>query len=139
MPDEGGATKMKVPQEPTTKEPQISINRSNIKVPVDIQDALEIKEELYAADGTGAQQITMDKRGYDKVQVTAHSSNAANLHIYTVDYSYDNVTWYNAYTSAGAERTIEHTYPDVSARYWRLGSDAVAGVHTVDLVLASTP
>ena len=138
MPDEGGATRMKIPQE-VTKEPQISINRSNIQVPCDIQNALEIREELYNADGTAAQAITMDKRGYGKIQMTAYSDNAALLHTYTWDFSYDNVNWYNHYTSVAPERERQLTAPDVAARYWRLGSDAVPGVHGVDLVMGAVP
>ena len=136
MPEEGGAVKCTTPQEPGTCEPQMSINKANIKVPVDIQDALEIKEELYAADGTAAQSITMDKRGYGFVQALALST-AAKLHIYILEYSFDNAVWFNEYTSGAAELSINRTTSS-TARYWRLSSDAVGGAHTLSLVLGAT-
>jgi len=128
-----------LPQEPGTKEQMMSINKSNIKVPCDIQDQLEIKEELYAADGTAAQSITCDTRGYGTKQFTCKSSNVAKVHIYTIDYSFDNVNWYNQYTTpAGGEVSTSQTCIS-AARYWRASSDAVAGAHTVDLILGAVP
>jgi hypothetical protein len=136
MPEEGTSTARTEPQEPGTNEQQISVNKSNIKVPVDIQDALEIKEELYAADGTAAQNITMDKRGYGFVQALAKST-AAKLHTYTLEYSFDNINWYNQYTSGAPELSTNQTLSS-TARYWRWSSDAVAGAHTLDLILGAT-
>lgn len=96
------------------------------------------RTELYAADGTVVQSITMNKGTCSNVQISAVST-AALLHIFVVDFSYDNVTWYNHYTSAAAELTRHLTAPSVSARFWRLSSDAVVGAHTLALVLAASP
>lgn len=98
-----------------------------------------LKTELYGADGTVARQINLDKKHHSKLQMSARSSLLANPHTYTLDFSYDNVTWYNHYISAAPEQERHLTIPDVAARYWRLLSDAVVGAHTVDLVLASVP
>ena len=80
----------------------------------------------------------MNKGSGSNVQISAVST-AALLHTFVVDFSYDNVTWYNHYTSGAPELTKHLTAPNVSARFWRLSSDAVVGAHTVDLVLAATP
>jgi len=137
MPEEGDIARATLPQEPGTNEQQISVNKSNIKVPVDIQDALEIKEELYGADGTSAQgPITLDKRGYTLIQFDGHSSSAAKPHTFTVEYSFDNITWYNQYTSPAPEQNLSKTV-ESAARYWRISSDAVAGAHNIDLVLGA--
>jgi hypothetical protein len=136
MPDNFSTTKSKVNQEPGTKEMQISINKSNIKVPVDIQDALEITELLMGADGTAAQAISMDKRGYAMVNIRCFAS-AAAVHTYVVDYSFDNVTWINYYTSGAPETLYNPAAFWHSARYWRITTAGVGGAHTVDLILAS--
>jgi len=132
MPEEGGPTRWTIPQEPGTKEPMFSINKSNIKVPVDIQDALGIKEDLYQALGTAQQQITMDKRGYSRAHYEFHCTVA---HTVTIEYSYDNVSWYYheiIVQSYGVSKTVSS-----AAQYWRLTSDAVVGSTAVDLVLSS--
>jgi len=136
MPEEGANTRYSIPQEPGTKEPQYSINKSNIKVPVDIQDALEITEILMGADGTAAQAITMDKRGYAMVNIRGFAS-AAAVHTYVVDYSFDNVNWINYYTSGAPETLYNPVAFWHSARYWRITTAGVGGAHTIDLILAA--
>ena len=125
-----------VPQEPNTKEQQISVNKSNIKVPVDIQDALEIVETLGPIDGTVAENIAMDKRGYAMMGIYA-TATAGKTHTYTVQYSYDNVVWITYYTSAAPEVTYSPAAFLHAARYWTLSSDAVAGVHNVTLIMGA--
>jgi hypothetical protein len=138
VPDNFSTTKSKVGQEPGTKEMQISVNKSNIKVPIDIQDALEILEGLWMVDGTVAQgPVTLDKRGYGFVQILFKSNTVGKLHILTIDFSFDNVTWYNEYISGAAEQSKNYTLSS-TARYWRASTDAVAGAHTVDIVLGAT-
>jgi hypothetical protein len=128
-----------VPQEPGTKEPQMSINKSNIKVPVDVQDVLEIYEGLWAVSGLAAQAITCDTRGYKIKQYLCKSNTPGELHTWTIDYSFDNVTWYNQYTS-GAPEVSTGAYVTSAARYWRASSNNNGGgAHTVDLVLGSVP
>ena len=128
-----------LPQEPGTKQQLVSIDKANIKTPVDIQDQLEIYDGLWGADGTAAQgPITCDTRGYGSKQFTCVSNTAGKLHIWTIAYSFDNVTWYNHYVSAGAELSTSQTVIS-AARYWRASSDAVAGAHTVDLILGAVP
>jgi len=132
MPEEGGPTRWTIPQCPGTKELMIDIAKADIKTPIDIQDALEIKEELYAALGTAAQSITMDKRGYSRAHYEFHCTTA---HTVTVEYSYDNATWYQheiIIMAFGVSKTVNS-----AARYWRLSSDAIGGSATVDLVLGS--
>jgi hypothetical protein len=136
MPDNFSTTKSKVGQEPGTKEIQISVNKSNIKVPIDIQDALEIVEML-TVTGTVLNSITMDKRGYAMVNIYALSDTGGKTHTYIVDYSYDNVTWINYYTSGAPELGYNPAAFWHSARYWRIAFDAVAGAHNVTLILAS--
>jgi hypothetical protein len=137
MTEEGASTRRTVPQEPGTKQMMISVDKSNIKVPVDVQDALEINESL-TVTGTVLNSITMDKRGYGFVQALAYSDVGARTHIYTLDFSFDNALWFNEYTSAIAEVSINRTVSS-TARYWRLGFDAnAASNHNVTVVLGAT-
>lgn len=139
MPEEGQTTRWTIPQEPVTKEPMYSINKSNIKVPVDIQGVLEIYETLYAASGLAVQTITMDKQGYGFVQALAKSLTPGELHTFTLDFSFDNVNWYNEYTSGVAELSINRTLSS-TAKFWRLSSNNNGGAaHNVDLILGATP
>jgi hypothetical protein len=116
----------------------IDVAKSDIKVPVDIQDALEILESLMAASGLVAQSITMDKRGYGFVQALAKSNTPGELHTWTLEFSFDNATWYTEYVSGAPEVSINRTSSS-AARYWRLSSNNNGGAaHTVDLVLAAT-
>jgi hypothetical protein len=116
----------------------MSLDKANIKCPVDIQDQLEIYEGLWAADGTAAQTITCDTRGYGTKQFTCLSNTAGKLHIWTISYSFDNVTWYVHYASAGAELSTSQTVIS-AARYWKVASDAVVGAHTEDLIIGAVP
>ena len=96
------------------------------------------RTELYAADGTAAKNVVLNKGTFSNVQMSAVST-AAKLHTFVLDFSYDNAVWYNHYTSGAPELTKQLIAPSVSARFWRLSSDAVAGAHTEDLVLAASP
>lgn len=137
MTEEGASTRRTVPQVPGTKEMMIDVAKSDIKVPVDMQDALEINE-LLTASGTAILSITMDKRGYGFVQAVAFSSNPVLTHLYTLEYSFDNAQWFTEYLSAIAEISINRTVSS-TARYWRLSSDANAGgAHNVTLILGAT-
>lgn len=136
MPEEGSVTRWVIPQEPGTKEPMFSINKSNIKVPVDIQDALEILESVMAS-AVSPVSITMDGRGYGFKQALGMAT-VGDTRTYLVEFSFDNATWYTEYTSLVPERSINRTLSS-SARYWRLtatDTDATGG--TVDLVLGAT-
>lgn len=125
-----------VPQEPNTNQPQISVDKSNIKVPVDIQDALEILESITASAATPVS-ITMDGRGYGFKQALGMAS-AGKTRTFLVEFSFDNVTWYTEYTSGVPELSINRTLSS-TARYWRLtATDTLASGGTVDLVLGAT-
>jgi hypothetical protein len=136
MPEEGANTRYSIPQEPGTKEPQYSINKSNIKVPVDIQDALEILESLMDSVATPVS-ITLDKRGYGFVQAVA-TADPGKTRTYLIEFSFDNARWYPEYTSGVPELNINRSVSS-SARYWRLtATDTLASGGEVDLILGAT-
>ncbi len=135
MPEEGANTRFSIPQEPGTKEPQYSINKSNIKVPVDIQDALEINESLLDSEATPVT-ITMDSRGYGLKQAVG-VADAGKTRTYLIEFSFDNARWYPEYVSAIPELSINRTLSS-SARYWRLtATDTLASGGQVDLILGA--
>ena len=125
-----------VPQEPNTNQPQISVDKSNIKVPIDVQDALEIVESITASALTPVT-ITMDGRGYGFKQVLGVSS-GVTTRTFLVEFSFDNVTWFTDYTSGVPEVSINRTQSS-TARYWRLtATDTLPSGGTVSLVLGAT-
>jgi len=128
-----------VPQEPNTNQPQISVDKSNIKVPVDVQDALGILEGLWGVSGLiASQNITMDKRGYGFAQALAKSNTPGELHTWTIEFSFDNVTWYPEYVSGAPEVSINRTLSS-AAEFWRLSTVTNGGAgHTIDMVLSAT-
>ena len=136
MTEEGASTRRTVPQEPGTKQMMISVDKSNIKVPVDIQDALEIVESIMDSVATPVS-ITMDGRGYGFKQAFA-TADAGKTRTFLVEFSFDNARWYIEYTSGVPELYINRSLSS-TARYWRpTATDTLASGGEVDLVLGAT-
>ena len=114
-----------------------TIAGSEIQVPVDIQNILPGKAELYGADESAAQSIMLDSGGLKTIDITCHATTATT---FTIEYSYDNSHWYNYYTSGAAE-TDHHVVPTSGAEYIRVSSAAagVSGTDTVDLAIGAKP
>ena len=136
MPEEGSNTRNSIPQEPGTKQLMISVDKSNIKVPIDVQDALEVVESITASALTPVT-ITMDGRGYGFKQALGVSS-GVTTRTFLVEFSFDNVTWFTDYTSGVPEVSINRTQSS-TARYWRItATDTLVSGGTVSLVLGAT-
>lgn len=115
---------------------RIAVASSEIQVPVDIQNILPRKSELYGADETVAQSIQLDIGGFKTVEILARASAPTT---FRVEFSFDGATWFTYYSSP----TSETFYNDVivtSAGYIRLSSDAAgAAGDTVDLIISAKP
>jgi len=90
--------------------------------------------QLFGADETVAQSITLDSAGRPVLEVYARASAATTFYL---DVSPDNVNWINGYKSWATVTEVKDGYFN-SFRYLRLRSVA-AGVSgdTIDLVLTS--
>ena len=136
MTEEGASTRRTVPQEPGTKQMMISVDKSNIKVPVDVQDALPINESLLDSVATPVS-ITMDGRGYGFKQAVA-TADAGKTRTYLIEFSFDNARWYTEYTSGVPELSINRSLSS-TAPFWRLtATDTLASGGEVDLILGAT-
>jgi len=113
-----------------------AIAGSEIQVPVDLQSVLPKKAELYSADETVDQTVTLDIGGFKLVEVVCEADAATT---FTVEYSFDNSHWFTYYSSASAETS----YNDVfwtAAQYIRVRSSAAgASGDKVRLVVGAKP
>ena len=106
------------------------------EIRTNLQDISIKKVELYDADETLDQSISLDIGGYKLVEVACSASAPTT---FTVEYSFDNTHWFTYYTSSSAETS----YNDVfwtAAQYIRVSSAAAgAAGYTVSLVIAAKP
>lgn len=125
------------PTEPPENIP-ISIENSSIQVPVDLQSILPKKAELYDADETTAQSISLDIGGFKTVEVLCQATAATT---FKVEYSFDNTHWFTHYVTAGtAGETSYHDVFQTAAQYIRVSSEAAGGTaDTVTLIIAAKP
>ena len=114
----------------------VTISDSEIQVPVDIQSVLPKKAELYGADETSDQTISLNIGGFKLVEVVCEADTATT---FTVEYSFDNNHWFTYYSSASDETS----YNDVfwtGAQYIRVSSASAGGAgDTVSLVVGAKP
>mgnify|MGYP001626290506 CR=1 FL=1 len=90
--------------------------------------------QLFGADETAAQSVTLDSKGHKLLEVYGCASASTTFHL---DVSNDNVNWIADYKVYSAVTSVKETLWN-GFRYVRFKSDAagVAG-DTVDLVLAA--
>ena len=114
----------------------VTISDSEIQVPADIQSVLPKSAELYDADETSAQSISLDIGGFKLVEVVCEADTATT---FTVEYSFDNSHWFTYYSSASAETS----YNDVfwtGAQYIKVSSAANGSSgDTVSLAIGAKP
>lgn len=115
---------------------KVDIASSDIQVPVDLQSILPKKAELYNADLTVDQEVSLDIGGFKTVEVYAEATSATT---FIVEFSFDNVHWFEYYRSPTAETKYNDVFT-TCAQYIRLRSLAsgVAG-DTVTLVIGAKP
>lgn len=115
---------------------KVDIANAETTVPVSLQSTSEKKAELYNADETVAQSVTLDIGGYKFVEVYAEATSPTT---FTVEFSFDNVHWFTRYQSANAETKYNDVFM-TGARYIRLSSaPAGAAGDTVTLVIGAKP
>jgi len=109
---------------------------SEIQIPIGLQSVLPKKAELYGADETVAQSISLDVGGFKLVEVYCVADAATT---FTVQFSWDNTHWFTYYTSPAAETK----YSDVfwtAAQYIKVSSAAAgAAGNKVSLVIGAKP
>jgi len=113
---------------------RISIAGSEIQVPVDLQNILPKKAELYDAPETTSQSVVLDIGGLKLVEVLCRATYPTT---FTVEYSFDSSHWFTHYQSV----TAETGYSDVfwtGAQYIRVSS-AATSTGTVSLVIGAKP
>jgi hypothetical protein len=113
-----------------------AIASSEIQVPIDLQSILPKKAELYGADETVAQTISLDIGGFKLVEVHCEASTVTT---FGVEISFDNTNWFTYYTSPAAETSYSDVF-QTAAQYVRVSS-AAAGVagDIVSLVIGAKP
>ena len=113
-----------------------AVKDSAIQVPVDLQSILPKKAELYDADETVEQSISLDIGGFKTVEVYCSATTATT---FTVELSWDNTHWITYYSSASAE-TSYHDVFTTTAQYVRVKSaSAGASGDTVTLIIGAKP
>ena len=115
----------------------VSIEEAGIQVPVDVQSFLVNRyKQLWNADETAAQSITLDTEGCKLLEVYAKASTATTFHL---DVSCDNSNWIEDYMTWSSVTEVKETLW-CGFRYVRLRSDAAgASGDTVTLILSAKP